>query len=532
MSATRSTSRRRPGPRWSPTTTCACVWRHRGVQNFDPMNTGGTIDAGGFKVSLVRADHSAGLVEAGVGFPLGSPNGIVVRAAGEPTVYHMGDTDIFGDMALINEIYAPKVGLVPIGDRFTMGAASAALAVQALLPVRDRVPVPLRLVRDHRSQRGEVRGGDGGERHEGARAGERRGVGLTSPQSLPRSRGRGKCSGRVAGPFSLDGEKVAERSEVGRGDGVWLSASPGQPREDRFEHDVHRQQRLVVPEAQDAVALPGKLLIPDLVAAASSGMLRAVQLDDQLRFPGSRNQPRRGPSVPWRTNLKPAMRRSRTAYQSLRSASVISRLSRRAWPICVVECPRTPRWFAGATGCGNELRRLDRLRLLIPSPQPSPRCGERGGQLRLGKRRGIEPRCGRARARPLAFQEVRMSVDQATVRRIAHLARIAVTEEEVPHLQGELNAILAFVEQLDEVDVEGVEPMTSVTPMVDEDARGRGHRRRRSRVIVATRRTRGRLLRRAEGGRVMATSSTSTSRTDRSPRRSTGWARKPSPRPS
>ena len=59
-----------------------------------------------------------------------------------------------------------------------------------------------------------------------------------------------------------------------------------------------------------------------------------------------------------------------------------------------------------------------------------------------------------------------MSVDQATVRRIAHLARIAVTEEEVPHLQGELNAILDFVEQLNEVDVTGVEPMTSVTPMV------------------------------------------------------------------
>ncbi|UZE51792.1 Asp-tRNA(Asn)/Glu-tRNA(Gln) amidotransferase subunit GatC [Rhodopseudomonas sp. P2A-2r] len=58
-----------------------------------------------------------------------------------------------------------------------------------------------------------------------------------------------------------------------------------------------------------------------------------------------------------------------------------------------------------------------------------------------------------------------MSVDAATVRRIAHLARIAVTEDEVPHLQGELNAMLAFVEQLSEVDVEGVEPMTSVTPM-------------------------------------------------------------------
>ncbi len=58
-----------------------------------------------------------------------------------------------------------------------------------------------------------------------------------------------------------------------------------------------------------------------------------------------------------------------------------------------------------------------------------------------------------------------MSVDQATVRRIARLARIAVTDDEVPHLQGELNAILGFVEQLNEVDVAGVEPMTSVTPM-------------------------------------------------------------------
>jgi aspartyl-tRNA(Asn)/glutamyl-tRNA(Gln) amidotransferase subunit C len=58
-----------------------------------------------------------------------------------------------------------------------------------------------------------------------------------------------------------------------------------------------------------------------------------------------------------------------------------------------------------------------------------------------------------------------MSVDQATVRRIAHLARIKVSEADVPHLQGELNAILAFVEELASVDVEGVEPMTSVQPM-------------------------------------------------------------------
>jgi len=58
-----------------------------------------------------------------------------------------------------------------------------------------------------------------------------------------------------------------------------------------------------------------------------------------------------------------------------------------------------------------------------------------------------------------------MSVDQAAVRRIAHLARIGVTDAEVPHLQNEINAILDFVEELGKVDVEGVEPMTSVIPM-------------------------------------------------------------------
>ena len=70
-----------------------------------------------------------------------------------------------------------------------------------------------------------------------------------------------------------------------------------------------------------------------------------------------------------------------------------------------------------------------------------------------------------------------MSVDAKTVRRIAHLARIAVADEDVAPLQGELNAILAFVEQLDAVDVHGVEPMTSVSPMtmkkrVDEVTEG------------------------------------------------------------
>jgi L-ascorbate metabolism protein UlaG (beta-lactamase superfamily) len=112
----------------------------QGVENFDPMNTGGTTEQGGFTATLVRADHSSGLVEMDVNFPLGSANGIIVKAPGEPTVYHMGDTDIFGDMGLIAEIHQPDVAMVPIGDRFTMGAEVAALAVQRFFKLRAVIP--------------------------------------------------------------------------------------------------------------------------------------------------------------------------------------------------------------------------------------------------------------------------------------------------------------------------------------------------------------------------------------------------------
>ena len=118
-----------------------CMWlASKGLQTFDPMNTGGTTDQGGFTVTLVRADHSAAMIEAGVAVPLGFPNGIVVRAPGEPTVYHMGDTDIFGDMALINELYAPDVIMVPVGDRFTMGPETAALAIKRFFKPRAVIP--------------------------------------------------------------------------------------------------------------------------------------------------------------------------------------------------------------------------------------------------------------------------------------------------------------------------------------------------------------------------------------------------------
>ena len=102
---------------------------HRGVEELELANTGGTIKRRGFTVTFVNAVHSSALIdENGTAHALGSANGVVIHAQNERALYHMGDTDIFGDMALINELHQPKIGLVPIGDRFTMGGAVAALA--------------------------------------------------------------------------------------------------------------------------------------------------------------------------------------------------------------------------------------------------------------------------------------------------------------------------------------------------------------------------------------------------------------------
>ena len=89
---------------------------------------------------MVRADHSSGDITNGMPIYLGNPCGAIIKAKGEPTVYHLGDTDIFSDMALIAEIHQPKIAFVPIGDRFTMSPATAALAVKRFLKVETVVP--------------------------------------------------------------------------------------------------------------------------------------------------------------------------------------------------------------------------------------------------------------------------------------------------------------------------------------------------------------------------------------------------------
>lgn len=118
-----------------------CLWlQGKGVEKIDPMNMGGTLDQGGFTVTMVRADHTSTMIEGDVFTPLGAPSGLIVKAEGEPVIYHMGDTDVFGDMAIIQEMHRPDILMVPVGDRFTMGAAGAAYAVKRFFQPKAVIP--------------------------------------------------------------------------------------------------------------------------------------------------------------------------------------------------------------------------------------------------------------------------------------------------------------------------------------------------------------------------------------------------------
>ncbi len=104
------------------------------------MNIGGTVDAGGFTVSMVKAFHSSSYTAPdGSVIYGGMPTGLIVTLDGH-TVYHMGDTGIFSDMALINEMYQPDIGLVCMGGHFTMDAAAAALAVNRYFAFKTVIP--------------------------------------------------------------------------------------------------------------------------------------------------------------------------------------------------------------------------------------------------------------------------------------------------------------------------------------------------------------------------------------------------------
>lgn len=104
------------------------------------MNIGGTATQDGFSVSMVQAFHSSSFtLEDGSTVYGGMPTGLVIKIDGK-TIYHMGDTGIFSDMALINEMYKPEIGIVPMGGHFTMDADGAALAVNRYFDFEKVIP--------------------------------------------------------------------------------------------------------------------------------------------------------------------------------------------------------------------------------------------------------------------------------------------------------------------------------------------------------------------------------------------------------
>jgi len=118
-----------------------CQWLgQKGVTTTSPMNKGGTQDHGGIRVTMTHAIHSSSYVDdRGITY-LGEAGGYVVRMDGAPVLYFAGDTALFGDMALIADLYAPAVAFLPIGDLYTMDPDAAARAVD-FLRVRQVVPM-------------------------------------------------------------------------------------------------------------------------------------------------------------------------------------------------------------------------------------------------------------------------------------------------------------------------------------------------------------------------------------------------------
>lgn len=108
-----------------------CLWiESKGFTNETcPMGKGGSQSIGDFELTMTHAFHSNSIDENGIRQYAGEPAGYVIRMPGGFTLYHAGDTALFGDMKLIGELYKPEVAMLPIGDRFTMGPREAAYAV-------------------------------------------------------------------------------------------------------------------------------------------------------------------------------------------------------------------------------------------------------------------------------------------------------------------------------------------------------------------------------------------------------------------
>jgi L-ascorbate metabolism protein UlaG (beta-lactamase superfamily) len=103
------------------------------------MNKGGTVEIAGVSATMVHAVHSGAILDEGKIVEGGDAAGFVLEFPDGLVVYQAGDTDVFGDMGLIAEIYQPTVAVLPIGDHFTMGPRQAAHAVR-ILRVKQVIP--------------------------------------------------------------------------------------------------------------------------------------------------------------------------------------------------------------------------------------------------------------------------------------------------------------------------------------------------------------------------------------------------------
>jgi L-ascorbate metabolism protein UlaG (beta-lactamase superfamily) len=110
-----------------------CGWlRKKGVKETSEMNKGGTQQVEDIKVSMVHADHSCGILDGDTLVYGGEAVGYVIEFENGVKIYHAGDTNVFGDMAIIRDLYAPQIAMLPIGDHYTMSPREAAYACNLL----------------------------------------------------------------------------------------------------------------------------------------------------------------------------------------------------------------------------------------------------------------------------------------------------------------------------------------------------------------------------------------------------------------
>jgi L-ascorbate metabolism protein UlaG (beta-lactamase superfamily) len=112
----------------------------KGADNIVGMNLGGSYKSKDVTISLVEARHSSSIQDGQEYIYGGDAAGFVIAAENAPVLYHAGDTSLFSDMRLIKELYAPEVGMIPIGDHYTMGPRAAALAA-SYLGIKTIIPI-------------------------------------------------------------------------------------------------------------------------------------------------------------------------------------------------------------------------------------------------------------------------------------------------------------------------------------------------------------------------------------------------------